>query len=350
MATTGNDSSPAVDPLPGLPSPGTPDRHAARRAAHPVRRIATALAVPEPMVAALLVVVLVVAAFTVRGFADVRGFLLPESSQYVETGIMALAMTFIIIGGHIDLSCASALALVGTSVTWAALHWHIDIRIAAVGGLLLGVLLGSFNGWLVAVLGLPSLVVTLGTFAAFRGLAQVLAGDGSLTVPEIFRGFDRNGIANVPMPLVVFIALAIVAGIVLHRSIVGRWVFALGTNSEAARYAGVPVRNTIIGMFAASGLMSAIGALMMMSRLGYARYDDANGFELDVITAVVLGGASIVGGRGTIVGTVMAMALIGALQEAMGVAGVGVGYKIAAAGGLLIFAVLASNLMARLRR
>jgi rhamnose transport system permease protein len=269
----------------------------------------------------------------------------------METGFMALAMTFVIIGGHIDLSCASTLALVCTLVTWLSIHAGIDIRIMAVLGLLVGAALGFINGWLVAVLGLPSLVVTLGTMAAYRGIAQLLAGDRSLPVPRSFQGIDQLWPADlVPMPLFLFLTLAVIAGVLLHKTIVGRWVYALGTNEQAARYAGVPVRKTVIGLFTASGLFASLGALTMISRLGYARYDYARGFELDVITAVVLGGASILGGRGTIVGTVMALFLIAILEESMGVAGISTGFQKTASGALLILAVLASNLMSRLRR
>jgi rhamnose transport system permease protein len=347
MTTLGNDPSRPG----GLPSPGTLDPDAVHRAGHPIRRIATALAMPEPMVALLLIVVFTWAALTVPHFLEIRKYLLPTSSLYMETGFMALAMTFVIIGGHIDLSCAGTLALVCTLVPWLNIHAHINIWVLAVAGLFMGTALGAFNGWLVAVLGLPSLVVTLGTMAAYRGLAQLLAGDRSLPVPGEFQGIDNFWIANrVPVPLFMFLALALAAGIVLHKTIIGRWVYALGTNEQAARYAGVPVRNTLIGLFAASGLLSALGGLTMISRLGYARYDYAKGAELDVITAVVLGGASILGGRGTIIGTAMALFLIAILQESMGVASVSTGFQKTASGALLILAVLASNMMARLRR
>jgi rhamnose transport system permease protein len=151
------------------------------------------------------------------------------------------------------------------------------------------------------------------------------------------------------MPVVLFVALAIVLALVLHKTLFGAYVLALGTNGEAARYAGIPVGRTAAGVFILSGLAAGIGAMMMCSRFAFARWDHAMGLELDVITVVVLGGASIFGGRATIAGTVVALLLIGVVQSAMGLANVDGEYQATANGALLIFAVIASNLAARLQ-
>src|SRR5206468_326007 len=144
---------------------------------------------------------------------------------------------------------------------------------------------------------------TLATMATYRGLAQVLIGDHSLAPPDWFIGVDRvfvgAGAWALPMPLVILLIVAVVLGLVLHRTVAGRWIFAMGTNAEAALYCGVPVPAVTVGAFVLSGVLASVAGLIMMSRLGVARYDMANGAELDVITAVVLGGASIFGGRGT---------------------------------------------------
>jgi ribose/xylose/arabinose/galactoside ABC-type transport system permease subunit len=150
--------------------------------------------------------------------------------------------------------------------------------------------------------------------------------------------------------VVLLAGAAIVSGLVLHRTVFGRRLFAMGVNPEAARYAGVPVAGTTIAVFAMSGVLAAMGGLLMVSRLGVARYDHALGMELDAITAVVLGGTSIIGGRGTIIGTVVALALVAALQTGMGVADVKAEYQQTANGALLIVAVLLSNVVGRFRK
>jgi rhamnose transport system permease protein len=151
------------------------------------------------------------------------------------------------------------------------------------------------------------------------------------------------------IPLVLLVVLAVIAAFVLHRTVWGRWVTALGTNAEAARHAGIPTGKILIQLFTLSGVAAGIGSLLMLSRLGVARFDHARGLELDVITAVVLGGASIFGGRGTIFGTITALGLVGVVQTGMGVAGVKAEVQVAVIGLLLIVSVLFSNITARKR-
>lgn len=320
---------------------------AARPGQRGLGRALALLATPELMVSLLLVVVFTVAAAQLPNFLS-ADYLLDRSTVYMEAGVMALAMTFVIAGGHIDLSPASMLALTAALVTTLNVKLGLPMLPLVLLAPLIGGALGAVNGLLVARMGLPSLVVTLATMAAYRGLAQALVGDASLDVPEWFRGFDDVLIAGtpIPMPLVVFVGLGIVLGIVLHKTLFGRYVLAIGTNGEAALYSGVPVARVTAGVFVLSGVASAVAAMMMVSRYGQARWDQATApgeSELDVITAVVLGGASIFGGRASIFGTVVALLLIGVLQTAIGLAGREGEYQLAANGALLIFAVLASN-------
>ena len=307
-------------------------------------------AAPEWMTAGLLVAVFGVSAVFVPRFLD-AAYLFDRSSLYMEAGLMALGMTFVIVGGHIDLSCASMLALVGTVV--ATLHVKVGWPLLPLVFLapLLGAMLGGINGIVVARLGLPSLVVTLATMALYRGLAQVLLGDHSLNLPSWFTGIERVTIAGtlVPVPMVLFLGMAVALGWVLHQTVFGTWLFAMGTNAEAAQYSGVPVERVTMSVFVISGVLSAMAAIIMISRLGVAWYDHALGLELDVITAVVLGGVSIFGGRGTVAGTVLALFLIAVLQTGMGVANVKAEYQATASGALLILAVLMSNFSAKLR-
>ncbi len=329
----------SLPPAQNLPSPAVRDR-----------RWTSLLATPEIMALALLTVAFVIASLNPH-FRDVN-YLFDRSSLYMETGIMAVAMTFVIVGGHIDLSCASTLALTGALITTLSAKAHLPFIPLLICAPLLGALLGCINGVVVATLGLPSLVVTLATMAIYRGLAQVLIGDRSVSPPSWFIGIDRIYVGPTPiaMPLVIFLALAVILGLVLHCTVAGRWVYAMGTSPKAALYSGVPVPAVTIGFFVLSGMLSGVAGMLMVSRLGVARYDNGQGLELDVITAVVLGGTNIFGGRGTMFGTLVALALIAVLQTGMGVANIPSQYQTTANGALLIFAVLASNGITYLRK
>jgi rhamnose transport system permease protein len=282
----------------------------------------------------------------------------------MEVGVMALAMTLVIVSGNIDLSVASAAALVGCVV--ASLHAGFP-SVAAPNvprvhplpmgacipiGLVLGLGLGLFNGVLVAKFKLPSLTVTLGTLALYRGLAQRMLGDSSIGhFPDWFVGIDYRKVFDlIPAPLLIFVGLAIVFGLLLHRTTFGRCVYAIGTNESAARFSGLRVDRVKLSVFAISGLMSGAAALMMLSRLGVARYNLGAGDELAVITAVVLGGTDIFGGRGTIFGTAVALLLLIILRTGMGVQNVRPENQLAITGSLLIVAVLLGNLTKRIGR
>ncbi len=280
-------------------------------------------------------------------FLDVR-YLLDSSTLYVETGLLAIGMTFVIISGNIDLSVASMTALVAcVSAKLMASGWSMPAGCAA--GLGLGLVLGGFNGIMVAKVKLPSFVVTLATMAVYRGIAQVLLGAESVKLPTSFIGLDMQHLpGHIPVPLVVLLTVALILAIVLHRSLFGRWVIALGTNEEASYYAGLPTSTVKISVFCLSGLLAAVAALMMNSRLGVARFDDARGLELDAITAVVLGGASIFGGKGTMLGTVLALFLVAVIRIGMGVANVKAEYQLAVIGTLLVIAILAGNLSSKM--
>ncbi len=300
----------------------------------------------ETIPAILLVCAFIAGAMQSKYFLDVR-YLLDSSTLYVETGLLAIGMTFIIVSGNIDLSVASMTALVAcVTAKLMASGWSIPAGCAA--GLGLGLVLGGFNGILVAKVKLPSFVVTLATMAVYRGIAQVLLGAESAKLPANFVGLDIMHLpGHVPLPLVIFLIIAVILGVVLHRSLFGRWVVAIGTNESASYFAGLPTAAVKISVFALSGFLAAVAALMMNSRLGVARFDDARGLELDAITAVVLGGASIFGGKGTMLGTVLALFLVAVLRIGMGVADVKAEYQLAVIGTLLVVAVLAGNLSAK---
>jgi rhamnose transport system permease protein len=279
------------------------------------------------------------------------GYLFDMTSLYAETGIIALIMTFIIVSGNIDLSVASTMALVSVATGVLTAHLRVPMPVALLLGLGLGALLGLCNGLLVALLRLPSLTVTLGTFALYRGIAQILLGDQSVSAfPEWFVGVDYRKIGPIPLPLLIFLALAIALGFALHRTMFGRWTYSLGSNSVASRLSGVPVRRVQIMLFTLSGLCAGFAGLLMTSRLTVARYDMAQSLELDAITAVVLGGTDIFGGRGTMAGTVMAWALVALLRESMGLQNVKTESQLIVIGLLLIASIVIPNLLQRRSR
>lgn len=315
-----------------------------------IRAIAAALATPEFIAAILLAVGFTVSSIVVSGFFDAE-YLLGRSTIDMEAGLLAITMTFVIGAGHIDLSVASILVL--TSGIVGKLHGiapGVPMPLLAALAPVLGGLFGLFNGVLVTRLGLPSLIVTLATMAGFRGLAQVLIGDNSVPAPESFVGFDKVWLAGwLPMPVVVFLVAAGVLSLVLHKTVFGRYVLAMGTSPEAARYAGVPVGLATCGVFILSGVASGIAAMMMFSRYGAVEWNHAMGLELDVVTAVVLGGASVFGGRATVIGSAVALVLISILHAALDLSDVSGPVQNGAVGAMLIVAVLLSNGLMRLQ-
>lgn len=307
---------------------------------------------PELITVGLLILAFIAGSLLSPFFLDIP-FLLDSSTLYLEIGVMAIGMTFIIISGNIDLSVASILALVATLMAVFYVEMRLYLGIAIVLALIIGALLGLLNGFLVAVLKLPSITVTIGTLAFYRGVAQILIGDGSLLgFPEWFESTHRVAVPGTPIPitLVMFLVLSIVFGIILDKTTFGRWVYAIGTNEEAARFSGIPVERVKLIIFTIAGFLSGLAGIMMASRFQVARFDHARGFELDVITAVVLGGTDIFGGRGSMFGTVVALFLLAVLRTGMGVANIKAQNQLAVVGTILIVSVLASNISQRLRK
>lgn len=303
----------------------------------------------------LLLVVLLLATF-VLGNSLSPFFLTPFSlslmvENFVEIAIMSLSMTLIIIAGEIDLSVASVLGLASVmmGVTWnAGLPLWLDIIIA----LAVGAVAGLFNGLLVTRLGLPSLVVTLGTLALYRGLCYVILG--SQAVSNFPSGYAAFGIGDVPGTLipwtfVVFVILALLFLVVLHRSWIGRQIYAIGNNKEAARFAGIRVNRVKLMLFVLSGLLAALAGIVLTARISSARADNAIGFELLVITAVLLGGVNIFGGRGSLVGVILALFIIGGLRDALGLINVSGDVQNTILGALLVFSVLGPNIAQRIQ-
>ena len=239
--------------------------------------------------------------------------------NFTEKAIIALAMALLIIAAEIDLSVAATLALASTAMGAAAEAGAPTPLLIAIG-LGTGLLCGAFNGALVTRLGLPSIVITIGTLSLYRGIAQVVLGDGVYKAyPKDFAFFGQGYVWWVfSFEFVLFLALALVFAIVLHFTVFGRWVFAIGNNPVAARFSGVRVERVKFILFLLTGLMSGLAAILLTSRVGATRPNIAFGWELEVVTLVVLGGVSILGGSGTIPGVVIAAFVMGLLTFGLG--------------------------------
>ena len=263
----------------------------------------------------------------------------------MEVAIMAMPMTLIIVAGEIDLSVESMAGLASSLIgfLWAA---GVPLTVAIPIVLLAGALGGLLNGLLVARGGLPSLVVTLGTLALFRGLALIVLGPRGISnfPPEFTElGFGHVPGTLIPWPFVVFLGLAVLLGIVLHRTWIGRQVYAIGKNVGAARYSGVRVMRLKVGLFMLSGLIASLAGIILTARLSSARADAASGMTLTVVTVVLLGGVNIFGGSGSIPGVALAVIAVAVLQNALRLASVTVEVQSIALGLLLILSVVIPN-------
>ena len=297
---------------------------------------------PETMTLALLVLAFLVASRLSPFFSDIS-FILESSTYYAEYSIVALALTLVIIAGEIDLSPAATMALTAC-VFAASFKAGLPIEAAIPLGLATGVVLGAFNALMVIGFGLPSIIVTIGTLTLYRGLAQVLAGDKSISkFPKWFNGVDFRLIGGVPVPVVAFLILAVVLALVLGTSIIGRQIYQIGTSETAARHAGIRVRRIKVGLFVLMGFVSACAGLVTASRLASVRYDMATGGELQMVLMVMLGGTYIFGGRGSILGTVLAAGLLVIIATGMTVANIAVTSQLIVMGVLLVVSIIATN-------
>jgi len=269
------------------------------------------------------------------------------SSDFMEIGLMMLPMVFIIITGNIDLSVASNMGMSASFMGY--LHnLGVNIWLAALAGLLLGTLGGLLNGFLVARVKLPSLVVTLGTYAFFRGIAYGFLGDQAARgYPEAFTYFGQGKVFGslVPFSAALFLVMALIFGLVLHRTTFGRYLFSIGNNENATAYSGVPVARIKFIIFTISGFISALAGLILAARFGSTRPDIGTGLELAVITATVLGGVDINGGKGTMLGAVLSLLLIGFMRFGMGLLNIQGQVQGIAIGLLLILSILLPGLI-----
>jgi rhamnose transport system permease protein len=263
----------------------------------------------------------------------------------IEKIIVALVMTLIIINGEIDLSVGSMMGLAACAFGWMFAN-GVPAELAIVIVLMIGVAGGALNGFFVARVGLPSLVVTLATLIGFRGLARVLVEDRGIgDFPDWFDALGQQGlIGDIPLSILVFVILFVVFYVVLQHSGFGRKTYLIGNNREVAAFAGIDTARHKLVLFVLSGAVSALAGLLFAARVGAVRGDVANGFELDIITIVLLGGVSIFGGSGSLVGTLLAVLIVLNLRNGMALMNVTGHIQTGVIGILLIASVIAPRL------
>ncbi|WP_435771461.1 ABC transporter permease [Nocardioides sp. SYSU DS0651] len=264
--------------------------------------------------------------------------------------LIALPMTLVIITGEIDLSVASIVGLSSVLVGIFHADLGLSIPVAALLAILAGAVAGALNGFLVAYVGLPSLAVTIGTLALYRGIAVGLLGDTAITdFPDKWTDLVKERLvaeSSYPVILVPIVALIVVFAVLLHFTSFGRGVYEIGLNDEAARFTGVDVARTKLWLFVMTGAVSALAGIYYSLRYGSARGDNATGMELQVIAAVLLGGVSIFGGRGALHGVIAGVLLIGVISSAMRLEGETVNKINIVIGVLLVLSVISTSFLA----
>jgi rhamnose transport system permease protein len=271
-------------------------------------------------------------------------------ADFTEIALMALPLTLIIVAAEIDLSVASVL---GMASALMGVLWHLGLPMPLVLLLVLsaGVLAGLINGLLIVKLGLPSLAVTIGTLAGYRGLAYVLLGDQAIAdFPARYTDFGIGTLANfLPLPFILVIVAAAAFTVLLQATPFGRSLYAMGANPVAARFSGLDVDRTKLKLFVMSGAMSALAGIIYTLRFSSARGDNGEGFELTVVAAVLFGGVSIFGGSGSLFGVLFSLLIIGVLKNALTLYDVSSEVLTIVTGILLLSSVLIPNLAQRWR-
>ncbi len=293
----------------------------------------------------LIVLVVIINSKLSPYFLNVQN-LFRASTDFMEMGLMMLPMVFIIITGNVDLAVASTL---GMTASFMGLLYNngVNIWIAAGAALLLGLLGGLLNGYLISRLKVPALVITLGTYAFYRGLAFVMLGDQAATgYPASFTYIGQGTIPGTPVPfsLVLFLVMAVIFGLILHKTAFGRYLYAIGHNQDAVIYSGISVARVKVIIFLISGAMSALAGFVLAARYGSTRPDIGTGLELAVITATVLGGVDINGGKGSMIGAILALLLVGLTRFGMGLMNIQGDVQNIAIGILLVLSILLPNL------
>ena len=312
------------------------------------RRLSDWLLRWETILIALLVVVIIGNTAISPYFLDIYN-LSDATYNFSEKAIVALAMALLIITREIDLSVAAIIALASLATGLAA-EAGAPLWVLLLVGPGVGVLCGAFNGFLVTGIGLPSIVVTIGTMSLYRGLAQVVLGDQVIkNYPKDYTAIGQSYLVSwppLPYSFVIFLVLAVLFAIVLHKTAFGRKLYAIGNNPTAAKFSGIPVERIRFQLFVLTGLLSGLAATLLTARIGSTRPNIALGWELEIITMVILGGVSIAGGSGTIPGVVLAVFILGLITFGLSLINVP-GIVISVILGCLLIASIAAPILVR---
>ena len=303
-------------------------------------RLSAALWSWETLLCLVMIAIFIFNSFASSHFLDVWT-LSDMTYNFTEKALIALPMALLIISGEIDLSVAATIALSSTFMGFAAQLGFGTPALVCVG-ILVGLACGAFNGLLATGLNLPSIVVTIGTMSLFRGLAFIILGDQVYkNYPDGFDFFGQGYVVWViSFELVMFVIFAIVFAFVLHFTNFGRRIYFIGRNQTTALFSGVNVKRSKFILFCLTGAMSGVASVLLTSRLGSTRPSIAQGFELEAITMVVLGGVAITGGAGTIPGVVLAALIMGLVTFGFGLLNVP-GIVLSIFVGMLLIAVIA---------
>ena len=302
----------------------------------------------ETILVGLLAIVIIGNTIISPYFLDIYN-LSDATFNFSEKAIIALGMTLLILVRDIDLSIAAIIALASLFMGLGA-EAGLTTPLLILIGISVGAVCGAFNGLLVARVGLPSIVVTIGTMSLYRGLAQVILGDQAITkYPRDFQTLGQGYLIKwppIPYSFALFLFLAVIFALVLHRTSFGRKLYAMGNNPTAAQFSGVPVKKIRFWLFVLTGVLSAVAAVFLTARIGSIRPNIALGWELEVITAVILDGVSIAGGVGTIPGVVLAVLILGLTTFGLSLINVP-GIVISVLLGLLLIISIAVPIVAR---
>lgn len=278
------------------------------------------------------------------------GNMLRMSQVFLEQGVIGLALFMLIVSGNIDLSCASILA-VSASVFGVAFSNGVNLWVCTLLALLVGLLCGFTNGFIVTRTKLPSLLVTLITLSLYRGIAFIIMRDtGVYGFPEgfLYLGSGRIGNTIIPIQFVFFIVLAIPVYLIMHKTYIGKHLFEMGSNSRAAFCSGVHVDRITMILFSISGVVYSLAGVLLVSRIGSIRPNIATGFELSVISIIVFGGTAIFGGKGTFFGFLLSLFTIAMLRFGLGLINIPSQIMVMITGVILIGSILANNALDRM--
>ncbi|AAU36806.1 MULTISPECIES: ABC transporter permease [Basfia] len=286
-----------------------------------------------------LVIIFVVFSFLSPVFFTVPNLLniLQQSSL---NAAIALGMTLVIISAGIDLSVGPTAAL--SAVLGASLMVSgVPVPIAVLGALCIGSLGGLFNGVLIAYAGLQPFIVTLGSLSLYRALSLIYTGGNPIFgIPAEFRAFMNGSLFGIPSSILIVASIALILWVVLNKTPLGEYIFAVGGNEEAARVCSVPVAKTKVAVYMISGFLASVAGLVLVGRLGAADPTLGNLWELDAIAAAAIGGASLMGGKGSIIGTILGAVILGALRNGLTLLNIQAFYQLLATGLIIIVAML----------